>query len=138
MSLAVSQPDRTESELLRRLDELSRKLDETRQELKSDIQSKLPSSRRFSWVLLFIAVQVVQGIIVVRYTVRAASTALDSAHIPEMTSRYSESLRSSQQLVRQLNQNVSTLSELVGATTSAWKEHVQGFVRELPRIQEAY
>src|SRR5258708_36285146 len=103
MSLAVIEPTSKSSdssaELLRRLDELGRKLDETRQELKSDIQSKLPSSRRFSWVLLFIAVQVVQGIIVVRYTVRAASTALDSAHIPEMTARYSEALRSSQQLV---------------------------------------
>ena len=149
MSLAVSQPEESalsaapapaslEAEVLRRLDDLGRRLDETKQELKSDIQSKLPSARRFSWVLLFIAVQVVQGVIVVRYTVRAASTALDSAHIPEMTSRYSESLRSSQELVRGLNQNVSTLSELVSATTSSWKEHVQEFVHELPRIQEAY
>src|SRR5438270_7723233 len=120
MSLALSPPEPAvlprapmEAELLKRLEELGRKLDETRQELKADIQSKAPSSRRFSWVLLFIAVQVVQGVIVVRYTVRAASTALESARIPEMTARYSEALKSSQELVRVLNGNVSALSELV-------------------------
>ena len=120
------------------IEQLGRRIDEAKQELKSDIQSKLPSSRRFSWVLLFIAVQVVQGIIVVRYTVRAASTALESAHIPEMTSRYSESLHTSQELVATLNQNVSELSRLVSASTAAWKEHVQQFVQELPGIQDSY
>src|SRR3954469_13478727 len=124
------------AELRALIEQLGHKLEEARQELKSDIQSKLPSSRRFSWVLLFIAIQVVQGIIVVRYTVRAAATALDSANIPEMTSRYSEALHDSQRLVTDLNQNVSTLSGLVGETTDAWKKHVQSFVRELPKVQE--
>src|SRR5262245_24376467 len=115
MSLPAAAPsDATASapvdvqELRALLLQLGQKLDDTRQELKSDIQSKLPSARRFSWVLLFIAIQVVQGIIVVRYTVRAAATALESAHIPEMTSRYSEALHESRLLVRGLNQNVST------------------------------
>jgi hypothetical protein len=118
--------------------ELSSRLEATKQELKSDIQSKLPSSRRFSWVLLFIAVQVVQGIIVVRYTVHAASTALDSARIPEMTARYADALHTSQDLVSRLNHNVTVLSGLVAETTDAWKQHVQGFVRELPKMQEGY
>jgi hypothetical protein len=126
------------AELRALIEQLGHKLEEARQELKSDIQSKLPSSRRFSWVLLFIAIQVVQGIIVVRYTVRAAATALDSANIPEMTTRYSEALHESRQLVTDLNQNVSTLSGLVAETTEAWKTHVQSFVRELPKVQESY
>ncbi len=120
------------------IEQLGRRIDEAKQELKSDIQSKLPSSRRFSWVLLFIAVQVVQGIIVVRYTVRAAATALESARIPEMTARYSEALHTSQELVATLNQNVSELSRLVSASTTAWKEHVEQFVGELPALQSAY
>jgi len=126
------------AELKALIETLGRRLEDARQELKSDIQSKLPSSRRFSWVLLFIAVQVVQGIIVVRYTVRAASTALDSANIPEMTSRYSEALKQSQSQVTALNANVATLSGLVSETSEAWKKHVQGFVRELPKVQEGY
>jgi hypothetical protein len=145
MSLASSQQPIVDNaapidaaELRALLEQLGRRIDDAKQELKSDIQSKLPSSRRFSWVLLFIAVQVVQGLIVVRYTVRAAATALDSAHIPEMTSRYSEALHTSQDLVRGLNQNVSVLSELVSVSTAAWKDHVQGFVHELPRLQDAY
>jgi hypothetical protein len=125
-------------ELRALLVQLGQKLDETRQELKTDIQSKLPSSRRFSWVLLFIAVQVVQGIIVVRFTVSSARTALDSAKLPEMTSSYSEALHESQRLVKGLNQNVSALSALVSESTEAWKKHVQTFVRELPKVQEGY
>jgi len=140
MSLVAKTPPASpDAEELRSLIEtLGRRLDDAKQELKADIQRKLPSSRRFSWVLLFIAVQVVQGLIVVRYTVRAAANALDSAHIPEMTQRYSEALHISQELVRGLNQNVSTLSEQVAETSGAWKRHVRGFVRDLPQLQESY
>ena len=130
--------DASNAELKALIETLGRRLEDARQELKSDIQSKLPGSRRFSWVLLFIAVQVVQGLIVVRYTVRAASTALDSANIPEMTSRYAEALKQSQAQVTALNGNVATLSGLVTETTDSWKKHVQGFVRELPKVQDAY
>ena len=136
---ALPHSQNTDAAELRALIEgLGRRLEEAKQELKSDIQSKLPSPRRLSWVLLFIAVQVVQGIIVVRYTVRAAATALDSANIPEMTARYADTLHQSQARVATLNQNVSTLSALVADSADGWKRHVQGFVHELPKIQEGY